>query len=35
MKNLNNNDIEYLIECLKNGKEIPLDYKYEIGRAHV
>lgn len=30
MKNLNNNDIEYLIECLKNGKEIPLDYKYAL-----
>lgn len=28
MKNLNKNDVEYLIECLKNGKEIPSDYKY-------
>lgn len=30
MKNLNKNDIEFLIECLKNGKEIPAEYKYAI-----
>ena len=30
MKNLNKNDIEFLIECLKSGKEIPAEYKYAI-----
>ena len=30
MKNLNKNDIEFLIDCLKNGKEIPDVYKYAI-----
>jgi len=30
MKNLNKNDIEFLIECLKSGKEIPTEYKYAI-----
>lgn len=30
MKNLNKNDIEFLIECLKTGKEIPAEYKYAI-----
>jgi len=28
--NLNKNDIEFLIECLKTGKEIPAEYKYAI-----
>lgn len=28
--NLNNRDIEFLIDCLKNGKEIPEVYKYAI-----
>lgn len=30
MKDLNKNDIEFLIECLKIGKEIPAEYKYAI-----
>jgi len=30
MKDLNKNDIEYLIECLKAGKEIPVEYKYAL-----
>ena len=30
MKDLNKNDIEFLIECLKTGKEIPTEYKYAI-----
>lgn len=30
MKNLNKNDIEFLIECLKRGKEIPGEYKYAL-----
>jgi len=30
MKNLNKNDIEFLIDCLKSGKEIPAEYKYAI-----
>lgn len=30
MKNLSKNDIEFLIACLENGKEIPLEYKYEL-----
>ncbi|MFH0948170.1 MAG: site-specific DNA-methyltransferase [Elusimicrobiota bacterium] len=30
MKNLNKHDIEFLIDCLKNGKEIPEVYKYAI-----
>lgn len=30
MKNLNKNDIEFLIDCLKNGKEIPDAYKYAL-----
>lgn len=30
MKDLNKNDIEFLIDCLKNGKEIPEVYKYAI-----
>lgn len=30
MKNLNKNDIEFLIDCLKTGKEIPAEYKYAI-----
>lgn len=30
MKNLNKNDIEFLIDCLKKGKEIPDVYKYAI-----
>lgn len=30
MKNLSKNDIEFLIDCLKKGKEIPLEYKYEL-----
>jgi len=30
MANLNKHDIEYLIDCLKNGKEIPEIYKYAI-----
>ena len=28
--NLNKNDIEFLIECLRAGKEIPVEYKYAI-----
>ena len=30
MKKLNKQDIEFLIDCLKNGKEIPDVYKYAI-----
>jgi len=30
MANLNKQDIEFLIDCLKNGKEIPEVYKYAI-----
>lgn len=30
MPNLNKHDIEYLIECLKKGKEIPEVYKNAI-----
>lgn len=30
MKNLNKNDIELLIDCLKSGKEIPEIYKYSL-----
>lgn len=30
MKNLNKYDIEFLIECLKSGKEIPTEYKYAL-----
>ena len=30
MKNFNKNDIEFLIDCLKKGKEIPLEYKYAL-----
>ena len=30
MANLNKNDIDFLIDCLKNGKEIPETYKYAI-----
>lgn len=30
MSNLNKHDIEFLIDCLKNGKEIPEVYKYAI-----
>ncbi len=30
MINLNTHDIEFLIDCLKNGKEIPEVYKYAI-----
>ena len=30
MKNINKNDIEFLIDCLKNGKEIPHEYKYAL-----
>ena len=30
MKNLNKHDIEFLTDCLKNGKEIPEVYKYAI-----
>src|SRR3990167_3464916 len=30
MKNLNKQDIEFLIDCLKTGKEIPEVYKYAI-----
>lgn len=30
MKKLNKHDIEFLIECLKTGKEIPAEYKYAI-----
>lgn len=29
-KNLTKHDIEFLIESLKNGKEIPLEYKYAL-----
>ena len=30
MSDLNKYDIEFLIECLKTGKEIPAEYKYAI-----
>ena len=30
MKNLNKQDLEFLIDCFKNGKEIPEIYKYAI-----
>ena len=30
MKNLNKNDIEFLVDCLKNKKEIPFEYKYAL-----
>lgn len=30
MKKLNKHDIEFLIDCLKNGKEIPEVYKYAL-----
>lgn len=30
MKDLSKNDIEFLIDCLKTGKEIPAEYKYAI-----
>ncbi len=30
MQNLNKHDIEFLLDCLKNGKEIPEVYKYAI-----
>lgn len=30
MENLNKNDIEFLIDCLKRGKEIPEEYKYAL-----
>ena len=30
MKNLNKQDVEFLIDCLKRGKEIPEEYKYAI-----
>lgn len=30
MKKLNKYDIEFLIDALKNGKEIPLEYKYAL-----
>jgi len=30
MRNLNKNDIEFLIECLKKEKEIPEEYKYAL-----
>lgn len=30
MKNLNKQDIEFLIDALKSGKEIPLEYKYAL-----
>ena len=30
MEKLNKHDIEFLIDCLKNGKEIPEVYKYAI-----
>ena len=30
MKKLNKHDVEFLIDCLKQGKEIPADYKYAI-----
>ncbi len=30
MLNLNSYDKEYLIECLKNGKDIPAEYKYAL-----
>ncbi len=30
MKNLNKHDVEYLIQCLKDGKDIPLEYKYNL-----
>ena len=30
MKKLNKQDIEFLIDALKSGKEIPLEYKYAL-----
>jgi len=30
MPNLSQNDIEFLVDCLKKGKEIPAEYKYAI-----
>jgi len=30
MPNLNEYDIEFLIDCLKSGKDIPLEYKYAL-----
>ncbi|MEK7145014.1 MAG: site-specific DNA-methyltransferase [Patescibacteria group bacterium] len=30
MKNLNKNDIEFLIDCLKSGKEIPEAFRYDL-----
>jgi site-specific DNA-methyltransferase (adenine-specific)/adenine-specific DNA-methyltransferase len=30
MRDLNKHDIEYLIDCLKTGKDIPLEYKYNL-----
>ncbi len=30
MKKLNKHDIDFLIKILKNGKELPLDYKYQL-----
>lgn len=30
MKNINKYDIEFLIDCLKTGKDIPLEYKYAL-----
>ncbi|MDO8590595.1 MAG: site-specific DNA-methyltransferase [bacterium] len=30
MKNLNKQDIEFLIDCLKSGKEIPEAFKYDL-----
>jgi len=30
MKNLNKQDIEFLIDAMKSGKEIPLEYKYAL-----
>ena len=30
MKKLNKYDIEFLVDALKSGKEIPLEYKYAL-----
>ncbi|MDD4931300.1 MAG: DNA methyltransferase [Candidatus Colwellbacteria bacterium] len=30
MKNINKNDTEFLIDCLRTGKEIPTEYKYAL-----
>lgn len=30
MKDLNNYDVQFLIDCLKTGREIPLEYKYSL-----